>query len=100
MASITNHTQGMRGIRMKDGSTVWVEPGASADIDKSKAIAIPDMGSEPSSKSADSASTKELKAQVASLTKQVADLTAERDGLASDKDALTKQVADLTASKS
>lgn len=100
MATITNNTQGMRGIRMKDGSTVWIEPGQSADIDKSKAVAIPDMGSEPVAKSTETATVKELKAQVTTLTKQVEGLTAERDGLATDKEALTKQVEDLKANKS
>ena len=33
MAKHTNHGAGMRGINHKDGSTTWVEPGETVEVD-------------------------------------------------------------------
>ena len=33
MANFTNTAPGMRGINLKDGSTVWVEPGEIVALD-------------------------------------------------------------------
>ena len=32
MTTYANSAEGMRGVNMKDGSTVWIDAGASADI--------------------------------------------------------------------
>lgn len=40
MARFTNTSGGLRGVLMKDGETIWVEAGASAEIDE-KQIAAP-----------------------------------------------------------
>lgn len=100
MKKFTNHTQGAKGITLTDGTTRWVEPGDSVEIDE-KLISgkVPDMGKAGKSASADDDALDDLKAQVADLTKQVEDLTKERDGLAKDKTTLTKQVEDLTKPK-
>jgi uncharacterized small protein (DUF1192 family) len=48
MAKITNYARGPRGITLKDGETVWLNPGESADIKKDDiAGALPDLGAEP-----------------------------------------------------
>lgn len=97
MAKITNYSRGLRGISLKDGTTVWLEPGESADLDKKDvAGALPDLGQKSDAPVSDDKALDDLKAQVESLTKQVEDLTKERDGLAKDKTTLTKQVEDLT----
>ncbi|WP_288803901.1 hypothetical protein [uncultured Novosphingobium sp.] len=98
MKTLTNHTQGPRGINTDTG-TVWIEPGETVEIDpKTIKGALPDLGKAPDAKASagDSADLKALKAQVADLTKQVEDLTTERDALTKDKADLTKQVEDLT----
>lgn len=97
MAKITNYSRGLRGISLKDGTTVWLEPGESTEIDKKDvAGALPDLGQKADAPVSDDKALEDLKAQVADLTKQVEDLTKERDGLAKDKTSLTKQVEDLT----
>lgn len=40
MARFTNTSEGLRGVLMKDGGTVWVEAGAHAEIDE-KQVAVP-----------------------------------------------------------
>jgi hypothetical protein len=77
MAKLTNHSRGLRGISLKDGSTVWLEPGQSTDIKKDDiAGALPDLGKEPTdADESDSAELDALKGQVADLTKQVETLT-------------------------
>jgi len=98
MAKFTNYARGSRGISLKDGSTVWLEPGESADLDKKDvAEPLPDLGSKPKGGSEDDASElAALKDQVAALTKQVEDLTAEKAEAEKSNAALTKQVEDLT----
>lgn len=34
MPLYTNNAPGLRGVNMKDGSTVWIEPGASVELNK------------------------------------------------------------------
>lgn len=105
MAKLTNHSRGLRGISLKDGSTVWLEPGQSADIKKDDvAGALPDLGKEPTeADDSDGAEMEALKVHVAALTKQVEELEADKAelakvGAASAKEAetLKGQVADLT----
>jgi hypothetical protein len=86
MAKITNFHAGPRGINMKDGTTVWVEPGQTVDIDKGKVNGdMPDMGSEADLKKAAAANADdlaaanariaELETQVDEQAKQIAELT-------------------------
>lgn len=97
MAKITNYARGSRGITLKDGSIVWLDPGQSADIKKDDiAGPLPDLGREPEEPVSNDDEVSALTAQVADLTKQVEALTTERDGLAKDKEDLTKQVEALT----
>lgn len=104
MAKITNFSRGLRGISLKDGTTVWLEPGESADIEKKDvAGALPDLGQKADAPVSDDKALDDLKAQVEDLTKQVETLTGankaltvERDGLVKDKTDLTKQVETLT----
>lgn len=35
MAIYQNNAAGARGLAMKDGSTVWIDPGASVEVDPS-----------------------------------------------------------------
>lgn len=109
MAKFTNYARGARGISLKDGSTVWLEPGESADIDKKDvAEPMPDLGSKSDAAAdADGEELADLKDQVAALTKQVEAGTTEKAeltkqlGEASDQVAtLTKQVEELSKKKS
>ncbi|AIT81601.1 hypothetical protein [Novosphingobium pentaromativorans] len=96
MAKFTNHARGPRGISLKDGTIKWLEPGQSIDLKQADIVEpLPDLG-KASEAAVDTGAIDELKARVTALTKQVEDLTKERDELAHDKDALTKQVEDLT----
>lgn len=48
MAKITNFARGPRGISLKDGSTIWLDPGQSEDIKKDDiAGPLPDLGTAP-----------------------------------------------------
>ena len=48
MAKITNYARGPRGITLKDGSMIWLDPGQSEDIKKDDiAGPLPDLGTEP-----------------------------------------------------
>lgn len=96
MAKITNYAAGPRGITMKDGSTIWLDPGQSQDIKKEDiAGEMPDLGRAPDKKDAGESDVAALQDQVSDLTKQVEALTGEKDALAEDKADLTKQVEAL-----
>ena len=90
MKTFTNYTQGARGINLKDGTTHWLEPGASAEIDLKEIVGeVPDLGKKPARADADDdaliasveAENAELKKQVADLTKTVAERDAEIEKL-------------------
>ena len=88
MKTFTNHTPGARGINLKGGSTRWLEPGESAEIDPKEIVGdVPDLGKAAASTDADDA---DLAAENTALTRQVADLTKERDALAAENAALKK----------
>jgi polyhydroxyalkanoate synthesis regulator phasin len=81
MKKLTNHQPGARGVNLKDGTTRWIEPGETAEIDaKDIAGDLPDLGKAPTTKDdaelaeALDAENAELKAKVAELEKQIADL--------------------------
>lgn len=100
MKTFTNHTAGPRGILMTDGTTTWVDPGQSVEID-SKLVNVdklPDLGKARKDGSDDDAQlAAAFEADNAALQQQVADLTKERDDHKKAADDATKQVADLTA---
>ena len=94
MKKITNHTRGPKGVNLKNGSTLWIEPGDTAEIDPDTVIGkVTDFGKKPDASPTDGTG---LQAQIDVLTKQVETLTAERDDLSKDKADLTKQVETLT----
>ncbi|MFK4871658.1 hypothetical protein [Novosphingobium sp. ZW T3_23] len=69
---VTNHTAGARGINLKDGSTVWVEPGQTLDISglevKGK---LPDFGKPSDQAEKDADEVIALRARIAELEAQV-----------------------------
>lgn len=83
MTKMTNHAPGPRGITMKDGSTVWLNPGTSADIDKAKVAGeLPDLGTPPKKVSNDEADlVAALQTENADLKKKVGELAAEIETL-------------------
>lgn len=90
MAKITNHSLGMRGILMVDGSTKWLDAGASIDLDKKDIAALPDMGDPSKVKAADDAD------QVETLMQEIAMLKDDNAVLTKANAELTKQVETLT----
>lgn len=89
MAKFTNYARGMRGISLKDGETIWLEPGESVDLDKSKiAEPLPDLGTKqdaaPSDDEADA-----LRARVAELEEQAGKQAAEITRLTADLEKAT-----------
>ena len=85
MAKITNYARGPRGITLKDGSMIWLDPGQSEDIKKDDiAGPLPDLGTEPNVSDDDDGDA-------------VAALRAEIDGLKADHEkalSVEKQRAD------
>jgi len=85
MAKFTNHTAGLRGINLAEG-TRWLEPGETVEIDKKDIIGeLPDLG-KPSDAASDDdadliasvqAENAALKEQVAAHVKTIADRDAE-----------------------
>jgi hypothetical protein len=99
MKKYTNHSPGLRGINTDQG-VVWIETGASAQIDPKTIIGeLPDLGKASDAKASDTAELDALKVQFAELTKQVETLCGEKADLAKDNAELTKQVETLTAPK-
>ena len=93
MAKITNHAPGMRGILMTDGTTTWLDAGASIDLDKKDIAALPDLGDPSKAKAADDAD------QVEALTQEIAMLKDDNAVLTKANADLIKQVESLTAPK-
>lgn len=86
MTKITNYARGPRGITLKDGSTVWLEPGQSGDIDKDDiAGPLPDLG-DPNqaidTATDDKARVAELEAENAELRAKLAAFDPDGDGKA------------------
>jgi hypothetical protein len=98
MAKFTNYARGPRGISMKDGSTIWLDPGQSEDIKKDDiAGPLPDLGTAPAVSANDGDHEKalaaekqraddaekllsEASAEIDSLKAQVAKFDADGDG--------------------
>jgi hypothetical protein len=93
MKNYTNHSQGMRGIRVfaskakdpSDTKVVWLDPGKSAKLDPEMLVGdLPDLGKPGDAPANDAADD---------LTAQVADLSAQVDALTKERDELKAQVA-------
>ena len=98
MKEFTNHTPGARGINLTDGTTKWIEPGETVELDPKTILGdLPNLGKRGKSDDAGSADLSGLTAQVAELTKQVETLTGEKTALEKANGELTKQVETLTA---
>ena len=82
MAKITNHARGPRGISLKDGSTIWLDPGQSEDIKKDDiAGPLPDLGVAPAV-----ASSEDSNDRVAALSAEIDSLKADHaQALAAEK---------------
>jgi hypothetical protein len=79
MKKVTNYAAGPRGITMKDGAdTVWLKPGASAEIDPAKVAVMPDLGDKPKAeRDEDAEALKSALDENADLKKQIATLQAD-----------------------
>jgi uncharacterized small protein (DUF1192 family) len=82
MAKITNYARGPRGISLKDGSTIWLDPGQSEDIKKDDiAGPLPDLGAAPAAASSDDSDDR-----VAALSAEIDSLKADHEkALAAEK---------------
>ena len=97
MKEFTNHAPGARGINLTDGTTKWIEPGETVELDPKSILGdVPNLGKRGKSDDSGSADLSALTAQVAELTKQVEELTTANKALDKDKTELTKQVEELT----
>ena len=68
MAKITNYARGPRGITLKDGSMIWLDPGQSEDIKKDDiAGPLPDLGTEPNVSDDDGEAVAALRAEIDGL---------------------------------
>lgn len=83
MKKLTNYARGPRGVTLKDGSTVWIEPGETAEIKGEIVEPLPDLGEKPKA-DADDDRADVLEAENADLKKQVVDQAKEIEGLKAD----------------
>jgi hypothetical protein len=109
MKSLTNHMPGARGVNLTDGTTLWIEPGQTVEIDPKDIVgALPDLGKPRDVDGGDSAFVFELttenaalKVQITDLTNEVAALRAENAALktapAPEPGPLDQSIPDLTA---
>lgn len=75
MKEFTNHTPGARGINLTDGTTRWIEPGETVELDPKSIVGdVPDLGKKGPAP-VDDADVKALKARVSDLEKENAELT-------------------------
>jgi hypothetical protein len=80
MKSFTNHTAGARGINIEGGTTTWIEPGHTVEIDPETIVGdVPDLGRPADTGAKLDAANTELAGQVDALTAQVTDLQGQLD---------------------
>ena len=78
MKKFTNHQPGPRGINIEGGSTVWIEPGETVEIDpKTIAGPVPDLGKAATQAADDAALTEAVQTENADLKARIAALEAE-----------------------
>lgn len=83
MKKLTNYARGPRGVTLKDGSTVWIEPGETVEIKGEIVEPLPDLGAKPKADEDESradaleAENAELKTQVADQAKRITALEAD-----------------------
>jgi len=88
MKKFTNYAPGPRGITLKSGDTVWLQPGQSESVDPSKIVEpLPDLGSKVEQ---DTSELDALTAERDELKAQVADQAKEIEGLRADLEKATK----------
>lgn len=76
MKKLTNYAPGPRGIVLKEGDTVWIAPGETAEVDMANVVKpLPDLGTQPAASDDDRVSA--LEARVAELEGENADLRAQ-----------------------
>lgn len=77
MKKLTNHTAGPKGVNRKDGSTLWIEPGQTVEIDTADIVGeIPDLGKAQKASKEDDDLIDAIQTENAALKKEVADLKA------------------------
>lgn len=92
--NVTNYTAGPRGVNLKNGDTLWIEPGQTVDLDKSNVVGdLPDFGKAPDADAQNIVSLVEAQDQIARLI-------ADNDRLSADNDRLTAALADAQAASS
>lgn len=88
MKEFTNHTPGARGINLVDGTTRWIEPGETVELDPKSIVGdVPDLGKKGAAP-VDDADVKALKARVSDLEKENAELTKQVEELTKPADPL------------
>jgi len=76
MKTLTNHTIGPKGVNLKNGTTRWIEPGETIEIDDKELVGgLPDLG-KPASKADDEDGDliEAVETENAALKKQVEEL--------------------------
>lgn len=88
MKEFTNHTPGARGINLVDGTTRWIEPGETIELDPKAIVGdVPDLGKKGAAP-VDDGDLKALKARVSDLEKENAELTKQVEELTKPADPL------------
>lgn len=78
MKKLTNHTIGPRGVNLKDGTTRWIDPGQTVEIEAGDIVGeVPDLGKPGDAPAADGGEIETLTAQLAAVTKERDDLKAQ-----------------------
>ncbi|BAK66883.1 hypothetical protein SLG_22080 [Sphingobium sp. SYK-6] len=78
MKKLTNHTAGPKGVNLKNGTTRWIEPGETVEIDAGDIVGdVPDLGKAGKAEPDDAALIDAVQAENAALKKEVADLKAQ-----------------------
>jgi len=92
MKKLTNYAPGPRGVMLKSGEVVWIDPGKSATVDPAKIVEpLPDLGTKPAAVDPDEAERVEaLTAENAELRAQVEAQAGEITALKADLEKATK----------
>jgi len=81
MKTLTNYTAGPRGINLKDGTTLWIEPGQSVEVEADTINgALPDLGKPGDGTSEQSDEIDALRRENEELRAELAALLSNEDG--------------------